>query len=164
MSNKPTILILDVDGVFTDGTFYYSSEGKIMKKFGSDDNDALSLLQGKLEIRAVSGDKRGFEITKKRIQEDMGMQLDLVSTTERIQWIEKFYNPLDVIYMGDGIFDALVFDKVGYAIAPANAIQITKDHADYITKAFGGHGAVAEAVLHILEKYFEPFDMLQPSK
>lgn len=70
---KKTIknFILDVDGVFTDGKFYHTVDGKVMKKFGPEDNDALSL-QGKLHIHAVSGDKNGFAITKKRIADDMG--------------------------------------------------------------------------------------------
>ena len=41
---KPRVLIMDVDGVLTDGSFYYSVDGKVMKKFGADDNAALSLL------------------------------------------------------------------------------------------------------------------------
>jgi 3-deoxy-D-manno-octulosonate 8-phosphate phosphatase (KDO 8-P phosphatase) len=150
----PKVLILDVDGVFTDGKYYYTEEGKIMKKFGPDDNDALSLLQGKLEIIAISGDKRGFPITKKRIADDMKLRLEQVSTFERYEWIKDRYNPEEVIYMGDGIFDALVFDKVGYSIAPANAFFKTKEQANYVTKARGSEGAVAEAVVHILEKFF----------
>lgn len=159
MTDKPTTLILDVDGVFTDGTFYYSADGKVMKKFGPDDNDALSLLNGILEIHAVSGDKRGFDITKKRIAEDMGLPLDLVSTFERVEWMQNKFDLTKTIYMGDGIFDVLVFREVGYSIAPANAIQAAKDHANFVTNAVGGHGAVAEAVLHILEKFFTPFDI-----
>ena len=69
----PVVFILDVDGVLTDGTFYYSEQGKIMKRFGADDSDALSLLVPFLEVRFVTGDKRGFGITSKRIVEDMKM-------------------------------------------------------------------------------------------
>jgi len=57
--------ILDVDGVLTTGQFFYTSEGKVMKVFGPDDNDALSLLKPYLEIRFVTGDKKGFRISKK---------------------------------------------------------------------------------------------------
>lgn len=152
-------LILDVDGVFTDGKYYYTTEGKVMKRFGPEDNDALGLLKGKLYIHAVSGDKRGFTITKKRIAEDMGLPLDLVSTFERADWIKSRFNPEETIYMGDGIFDPLVFRAVAYSIAPANAFYKTKEVADYVTQARGSEGAVAEACLHILEKFFEPFDL-----
>ncbi len=152
--------IIDVDGVFTDGTFYYTEQGKIMKKFGPEDADALSLLKNKMNIHVVSGDKRGFAITKKRIQDDMKLKLDLVSTFERIEWLSQLYDPKESIYMGDGIFDPLVFKKVAYSIAPANAFYTTKKEADYVTNAKGGEGAVAEAVLHILDNILkEPFDV-----
>ncbi|MBA4319485.1 MAG: phosphatase [Flavobacterium sp.] len=158
---KPKYLILDVDGVFTDGMFYYTTEGKVMKRFGPEDNDALSLLKDKLIIHAISGDKNGFAITKKRIADDMKLPLDMVSTFNRVEWIEQRYNLAETIYMGDGIYDPLVFKKVGYSIAPANAFYKTKEMADFVTNAKGGEGAVAEACLHILEKFFEPFDLFK---
>ena len=157
---KPEIFVFDVDGVMTDGKFYYTEKGKVMKKFGPDDNDALSLLDPFMEIRFISGDKRGFSITKKRIGEDMKRPIDLVSTVKRIEWIEQQYDPKTVIYMGDGIFDSLVFRKVGYSIAPSNADVFLKQQADYVTNRKGGDRAVAEAVLHVLETFFVPFDRI----
>jgi len=157
MKNKqiPKNFIIDVDGVFTDGTFYYTVEGKIMKKFGPDDNDALSFIKDKLNIHVISGDKRGFPITKKRISDDMGLKLDLVSTYERLDWIKNQYDPLETIYMADGIFDALVFPSVAYSIAPANAFITAREQANFVTCAKGGEGAVAEAVIHILDHFFD---------
>ncbi len=157
----PKNFILDVDGVFTDGKFYYTTDGKIMKKFGPEDNDGLSLLKGKLHIHAISGDKNGFAITQKRIADDMKIPLDMVSTFQRIEWIKERFNPSETIYMGDGIYDPLVFKEVGYSIAPANAFYTTKSKADFVTNAKGGEGAVAEACIHILEKFFEPFDVFK---
>lgn len=154
---KPKVFILDVDGVLTDGGFYYTSEGKVMKKFGADDNDALSLLRPYLDIVFVTGDKRGFEISKKRIT-DMHFELMLVSTIKRIDWIKEHYNPNETIYMGDGIFDHYVMKEIGYSIATADADPHAKAHADYITKRRGGERAVAEACLHIMEKFFVPYD------
>lgn len=154
----PKYLILDVDGVFTDGKFYYTVEGKVMKKFGDADADALSLIKDKMYIHAITGDKRGFEITKKRIT-DMKIPIDLVSTFERADWIRERFNPNETIYMGDGIFDPLVFKAVAYSIAPANAFFHTKKEAHFVTNARGSEGAVAEAVLHILEKFFKPFNV-----
>jgi 3-deoxy-D-manno-octulosonate 8-phosphate phosphatase (KDO 8-P phosphatase) len=155
----PKYFILDVDGVFTDGKFHYTSEGKVMKTFGDADSDALHLLKDRLYIHMVSGDKRGFPITYKRIAEDMKFPLDQVSTFDRIAWMKEKWNPGQTIYMGDGIFDPLVFKEVFYAIAPANAFYTTKEAADFVTKSRGGEGAVAEAVLHILETFYEPFDL-----
>lgn len=155
---KPEIFILDVDGVLTDGTFYYTEEGKVMKKFGADDNDALSLLKPCLEIIFVTGDKRGFPISSRRIVDDMHMRLELVSTIRRIEWIRERYDPKKVIYMGDGIFDHYVMREVGYSIATNNADDNTKKYASHVTERNGGERAVAEACLHILDRFFQPYD------
>ena len=156
----PTCFILDVDGVMTTGQFLYTADGKAMKVFGADDNDALSLLKPHMDIRFVTGDKKGFAISKKRIEDDMGFPLDLVSTIRRIDWIKNQYDPQSVIYIGDGIFDHYVMREVAYSIAPTNADKLAKQHADYVTTRSGGDRAVAEACLHILEKFFKPYDPL----
>lgn len=143
--------ILDVDGVFTDGKFHYTIEGKTFKTFGDADSDALSLLRHHMHIEMVSGDKRGFGITKKRINKDMGYPLSMVSTFERKEWLAERFNLDETIYMGDGIYDALVFEAIGYSIAPANAFFKTKTLANFVTNSKGGEGAVAEACVHILE-------------
>lgn len=149
--------ILDVDGVLTTGQFYYTTEGKVMKVFGPDDNDGLSLLKSHMDICFVTGDRKGFAISKKRI-DDMGYPLDLVSTIRRVDWIAERYDLSEVIYMGDGIFDHYVMRKVGYSISPANGDANAKAHADYVTQRSGGDRAVAEACLHIMEKFFQPYD------
>jgi len=154
----PKVLLIDVDGVMTDGKFYYTVDGKAMKVFGPDDHDGLSLLQKYMQIIFVTGDHRGFEISKARIVNDMKMPLELVSTVKRIEWIKSKWDPKSVVYMGDGIFDHYVFREVGYSIAPANADEHARQSACYITKRAGGDRAVAEAALHLLEKFFEPFD------
>jgi len=156
--NNLRVFLLDVDGVMTTGQFFYTDEGKTMKVFGADDNDALSLLKSHLEIRFITGDKKGFPISKRRIVEDMGYPLDIVSTIKRIDWIQNLYPVKDVIYMGDGIFDHYVMKEVGYAIAPANADKLAKQHAHYVTERSGGDRAVAEACLHIMEKFFTAYD------
>lgn len=157
-AQAPKVFILDVDGVLTNGQFFYTADGKVMKAFGPDDNDGLSLLKQHLEIRFVTGDKKGFPISKKRIVDDMKFSLDIVSTIRRIDWIAERYALEEVIYMGDGIFDHYVMAKVGYSIAPANADPNAKAHAEHVTVRAGGDRAVAEAALHILEKFFTPYD------
>lgn len=155
---KPRVFLLDVDGVMTTGQFLYTADGKTMKVFGADDNDGLSLLKNYIEIRFVTGDKKGYPISKKRIVDDMGFELEIVSTIRRIDWISERYPLESVIYMGDGIFDHYVMSKVGYSIAPANSDKNAKAYASYITDRSGGDRAVAEACLHILERFFTPFN------
>jgi 3-deoxy-D-manno-octulosonate 8-phosphate phosphatase (KDO 8-P phosphatase) len=154
----PKVVIFDVDGVMTDGTYLYSEEGKIFKVFGADDHDGISLLKPYLDIQFVTGDHRGFNISKSRIVDDMKMSLELVSTIKRIDWIKERWNPSEVIYMGDGIFDHYVFREIGYSIAPQNADVYAKETASYVTQRYGGDRAVAEACLHILSEFFEPYN------
>jgi 3-deoxy-D-manno-octulosonate 8-phosphate phosphatase (KDO 8-P phosphatase) len=157
----PQAFVVDVDGVLTDGQFHYTIEGKVAKVFGPEDHYALSLLKNDLTIHFISADTSGFDITKKRVVDHMHFPLDLVSAFDRVRWIEEKYGLNNSIYMGDGIFDPIVFTNVGYSIAPANAFSQTKKYADFVTETRGGEGAVAEACLHIMEKFFKPFDPLQ---
>jgi len=158
MQVKPKIFLIDVDGVLTTGQFFYTEEGKKMKAFGPDDHDGLSLLKAYMDIRFVTGDRKGFAISKRRVVDDMKYTLDLVSTIKRIDWIRSLWEPKEVIYMGDGIFDHYVFREVGYAIAPGNADTFAKKAANFVTQRNGGDRALAEACLHILEHFFEPYD------
>lgn len=158
--SKPTKikhLVLDVDGVLTTGQFLYTQEGKYAKIFGPHDNDGIKLIRKYLKVRALTADKRGYAITQKRVVEDMGLPLDLVSEEEREKWFRKNFNLQETIYIGDGIFDAKIFDIVGYSIAPGNAFYLAKEKANFVTKHNSGEGAVAEACLHILEKFFPDF-------
>jgi len=153
----PEVFVLDVDGVMTTGQFLYSSEGKAFKVFGPDDADGLALLRRFLPIRFITGDHRGFPISERRIHHDMGYELDLVSTTKRVDWLAERYDLARVVFMGDGIFDHLVMRRVGYAIAPQNAHPYAKACAQFITPGAGGQRAVAEACLHLLERFYTPF-------
>ncbi len=158
MKVEKKVFILDVDGVLTTGQFFYTEDGKEMKVFGPDDNDGLGLLNPHIEIRFITGDKKGFPISSKRIIEDMNFELDLVSTIQRVEWIKERYKLEEVIYMGDGIFDHYVMKEVGYSIAPANSDKLTKAHANFVTERSGGNRAVAEACLHIMQEFFEPYN------
>jgi 3-deoxy-D-manno-octulosonate 8-phosphate phosphatase (KDO 8-P phosphatase) len=151
---KPKTFVFDVDGVFTTGPFLYTVDGKFAKIFGPHDNDGIKLIRDKIDVQAISADKRGFEITKKRIQDDMKIPLFFVHESERLDWFKNsFKNLKEVIYMGDGMHDADIFEIVGYGIAPNNAFFVAKNKADFVTDARSGEGAVAEACLYVTEKF-----------
>lgn len=158
----PTVFVVDVDGVMTTGQFLYSADGKTHKLFGPDDHDALLLLRPHIEIMFLTGDRKGFPITKRRIVDDMEFPLELVSTVRRLEWLADRFDPRRVIYMGDGIFDVYVAGRVGYTICPSNAFYLLRERADFVTRSPGGDRAVAEACLHILERFFTPFDSACP--
>ena len=148
--------ILDIDGVFTDGRFYYTEQGKVMKQFGADDHDAIKLIKNDVDVIMISGDWRGYNISSLRVR-DMGFELHKVAgNEERVKWMhEQFGDDLsNIIYMGDGLTDAHAFMEVGYAICPNNASEFVKKYANYICMTDGGYRAVAEAVFHIYSHFF----------
>lgn len=151
---KPENLLLDVDGVFNTGHFLYTEKGKFAKIFGPHDNDGIKMIRNKMKVQALSADKRGFAITKKRM-DDMKISLELVGEGDRLEWIEKNFDLEKSIYMGDGFHDIKIFKKVAYSIAPKNAYHLTRKQADYVTESNSGEGAVLDACLHILKKFYE---------
>lgn len=151
---KKLVVIFDVDGVFTDGNFIYTVDGKFGKIFGPHDGDGIKLLKKHgVQIQCITADKRGFEITKKRIQEDMWLPLEMVSEWDRLSWLQDTYNLKECIYMGDGYHDGQIFEHCMYSIAPANAFYTAKEKAKYITQTPAGSGAVLEAALHIIDTF-----------
>ena len=146
--------VLDVDGVIARSMLLYDANGKAMKVFGPDDHDALNLLRDRLKIMFITGDKRGFPISKRRIVDEMGFELFLVSTFERAKWFGEHTDLSKTIYMGDGIFDAEVFGHVAYSICPSDGFYLARKKADFVTRSEGGNRAVAEACVHILSKFF----------
>lgn len=155
LNNDIDTVIFDIDGVFTDGNFIYTIDGKFGKIFGPHDADGIKLLkQNNIKIQCISADKRWFPITQKRIQEDMGLPLEMVSEWDRMQRLRDNFDLSKCIYMGDGFHDAKIFEEMWYGIAPGNGFYLAKDKADYVTQTPAGNGAVLEAVLHILEKFY----------
>lgn len=146
--------IIDVDGVFTTGQFLYTEEGKFAKVFGPHDNDGLKKLNGLLNIQVITADKRGFNITKKRIADDMKLKLELVGENERLEWLKNNFNLEESVFMGDSMHDAEIFPLMGYSIAPASAFYLACEKASFVTRHKAGEGAVGEACLHIIEKFF----------
>ncbi len=144
--------VLDVDGVMTTGQFLYSSEGKAYKIFGPHDADGLKLLKDKMNIVFINADKRGFEISKKRI-DDMGFPIILISEQERYNYIKEKFGFENTIFMGDGIFDAPLIKDCKFGIAPFNARPEAKEVADFITPSKSAEGAVCDACIEIRKRF-----------
>ena len=136
--------LLDVDGVFTNGTFTYSQSGKINKVFGSHDFDGLKSVADWLDIKCISADKRGFSISKKRIT-DIGLRLNLVSEIDRTSYIARNFNLEKLIFMGDGLHDVPTLANAKISFAPSNAVMEAELSALFVTTKSGGDGAVYEA-------------------
>ena len=150
---KKLVFLLDVDGVMTTGQFFYTSKGKIAKVFGPHDSDGLKMIKNDIRIEFLTADHRGFLISKKRISEDLGFKIHLVTEEKRLNFIEKNYGLKNVIYMGDGIFDSKILKKDKYGIAPRNARPEAKKNSNFVTKNNSAEGAVLDACLNIKKKF-----------
>ena len=157
IKNEKTIVISDVDGCLTDGNFIYTENGKVAKIYGPHDNDGVKLLKANdIDVVFISADHRGFNITKRRI-EDMKCKLENVDEKSRLEYISKKCKEYDnVIFFGDGIADALVKERLYNDITfitPQNAREEAKELADFITESRGGQGAFLDLAIEVV-KYF----------
>lgn len=149
------IVISDCDGCLTDGKFVYTVDGKVAKVFGPHDNDGVKQLK-KLgyDVIFITADKRGFDITNKRIS-DMKCQLFLVSESERAQFIKDYTtnNNYDwSCFFGDGISDIEAGKYVTFFACPANARKEVISVADFVTESKGGEGAFLDLAIEIIKR------------
>lgn len=152
---KIQCLLLDVDGVLTDGKLIYTSSGEEMKAFNAQDGLGLALARRSgLRLGIITG--RTSPMVERRARE---LKFDFLrmgnsNKSEAIRELmkETGIDASTIAYMGDDLNDLGAFAMVGLAIAPANAVTDVKNRADYITQASGGCGAVREAVEYILKR------------
>jgi len=141
------LLILDVDGVLTDGGIYISEDNIESKKFYAQDGHGLIMLQNiGIEIAIISGryskavDHRGNELGCKRIIQNSKDKLKEFHNT----FAQKF-NLKDVCFVGDDIVDMPLMKEVGLAITVPNAnYNNLSSHAHWVTPRKGGYGAVRD--------------------
>ena len=151
-------LVIDVDGVLSTGQFLYSSDGKAYKIFGPHDAEGLKILQPYFNILFITADKRGFEISKKRI-EDMGYLIELVSEEERYDFIKNKFGFENTIFIADGISDSRILKECKFGIAPANARIEAKQAASFITASKAAEGAVCDACIEIMKRFISKNDI-----
>ncbi len=146
-------IFLDVDGVLTDGSIVYTSDGVESKAFHVQDGLGIRLAMEKgLRVGLITG--RKSEVVERRAQE-LGItdlyqgSLDKASVLDEI---EAVYDLKDeqVAYMGDDILDLPVLRRVGFSAAPANAHPAVLQAVDLVTGNTGGNGAVREMIDYIL--------------
>jgi len=153
-TSKIKLLLLDVDGVLTDGRIILDSQGNELKAFHVRDGHGIKLAQrAGIIIGIITG--RKSEVVNIRARE-LGIQEVHQGAIEKIAVYEsliKKYGVQDdeVAYMGDDTVDLDIFKRAGFSVAVADADSAVKPHADLITKAKGGRGAVREFINLILK-------------
>ena len=146
-------IALDVDGVLTDGTFWWGPDGQEWKRFSFADIMGLSLARkAGITLALVSGEDSPLV---DRLATKMSIDDVFKNCKDKAQALHSFaerhnLNLADVCFMGDDVNDLSALEVAGMAAAPANARPAVLQKCRFITKANGGSGAVRELIDHIL--------------
>ncbi len=152
--NHIKLLILDVDGVLTDGSIIVNDQGVEAKRFHVRDGLAIKIAQNAgLQIAVITG--RATNAVNLRITE-LGIKHLIQGAKNKataLKQINKLTNttPQQVAYVGDDLIDLPAMTKINYPIAVADAAEPVQHIAKFITTAPGGKGAVRQAIEHILQ-------------
>jgi len=146
---KIRLLLLDVDGVMTDGGVYFSESGDEFKKFNIRDGYGIVKLQrAGIRVGIITG--RVSQIVSRRAQElgisDVLQNLD--DKGEAYEQLKARYalDDASIAYMGDDEFDLPVLEQVGFSAVPADAVDLVRTRVDYVCRHRGGEGAVREVI------------------
>jgi len=153
-AKKIKLLLLDVDGVLTDGKLYYGNSGEEMKAFNIQDGLGIKLLQkGGVQVGIITG--RMSKLLQRRADElgidplIQGREDKLIALNELLQ--NMHIDMDEIAFMGDDLPDLAVMRDVGLGITPANGSSSNAKQADWQTTNGGGQGAVREVAEMILD-------------
>jgi 3-deoxy-D-manno-octulosonate 8-phosphate phosphatase (KDO 8-P phosphatase) len=148
------LLLLDVDGVLTDGGIYYTESGEEMKRFDTQDGYGIVRLQkAGVAIAILTG--RYSRLVERRAQE-----LGISEIYQNVENKGEAYAAIktrlglkdhQIAYIGDDEPDLPVLKQVGFSAAPANAAGVVQKAAEYVCRRKGGEGAVREVIDLILK-------------
>lgn len=151
---KIDLLVLDVDGVLTDGRVTLTGEGDEIKSFHVRDGAGMKYWKragGKLAV--ITG--RNSPAVTRRAKE---LDVDVVRMNAKIKLpvLEEILDELGVAagrtaVMGDDLTDIPLMRHCGFSVAVADAAEEVRQRADYVTETPGGHGAVREVIELILK-------------
>ena len=141
------LLLLDVDGVLTNGQITYTDSGAQVKSFNSKDGLGIRLLMDAgIQVGIVTGRTSG---ALRHRCENLGLDLLFDGIKDKSKSIETISQqmgiaPEKMAFMGDDLIDLPAMTRVGFSVAVADAVPEVRQQADFITRAKGGQGAVRE--------------------
>ena len=147
-------LVLDVDGVFTDGCVYYGAEGELMKKFDMRDGMGLEILRQN-EVQVVVITSENSELVAKRMQK-LQIKHVFLGVKDKYSFLQNFINEQNttwsnLAYVGDDVNDLANLCTVGWSFAPNNATTIVKQHVDVVLNNNSADGAIREVCEWIMK-------------
>jgi 3-deoxy-D-manno-octulosonate 8-phosphate phosphatase (KDO 8-P phosphatase) len=149
-ARRVRLLLLDVDGVLTDGRLYYGAEGELMKAFDVKDGHGIVLLRDHVELGVISG-RPG--LARRRLEE-LRFQHFVFGQRDKLDGYAQLaplgFADEEVAYMGDDVNDLPVIREAGLSAAPADAPFEVRAEAFMVTDARGGHGCLREFLEAIL--------------
>lgn len=164
-AKKLKLLILDVDGVLTDGKLFFDNDGNEYKSFHARDGHGIKLLrQTGVEVAVISGRKSNSVALRMK---SLGVEYVYQGHENKIaafnEIIEKLgISPEQAAHVGDDVLDLPVMMRVGLAIAVQDANFAVKQRADWCTELSGGCGAVREVCDFIMQAQGTFDDALSP--
>jgi 3-deoxy-D-manno-octulosonate 8-phosphate phosphatase (KDO 8-P phosphatase) len=141
------MLVLDVDGVLTDGRLYFDQQGNEMKAFCTRDGLGMRALQSQGTILAfITG--RQSEIVARRAAQ-LGVDHVYQGRNDKLNAFNELLSDTGMderqtCYAGDDWIDIPVLDRVGLAVTVDDADPVVKNRVHWVTTRRGGHGAVRE--------------------
>ncbi|MDE0785559.1 MAG: HAD hydrolase family protein [Porticoccaceae bacterium] len=148
------LLLLDVDGVLTDGKLYYGNSGEELKAFNIQDGLGIKLLQqGGIQVGIITG--RVSTLLQRRADE-LGINPVIQGREDKLTALRELLENQNlglhqIAFMGDDLPDLSAINLVGLGITVANACSTLAAKADWQTLRSGGDGAVREAAEMILK-------------
>ena len=145
--SKIELVLLDVDGVLTDGRIIWDANGTEIKFFNVKDGHGIKLLQrAGIQVGIITGrtspvvDLRAKELGITLVYQGSLRKQDSYDDIKRITGLSDH----QIAYMGDDVIDVPVMRRVGFAAAPSDALPEALAVADQVTSRCGGMGAVRE--------------------
>jgi 3-deoxy-D-manno-octulosonate 8-phosphate phosphatase (KDO 8-P phosphatase) len=151
---KIKLLILDVDGVMTDGKIIMDDEGRELKSFNVRDGHGIKILQRYgVGVAILTGRKSKVVEYRAKDLEIKDVYQGALNKKEVFEKIlkKRKLSADETAYVGDDIVDIPVLKRVGFSVAVADALDVVKEAVNYVTKNRGGHGAVREICEMILQ-------------
>ena len=148
------LLLLDVDGVMTDGGIIYDANGLESKRFNVKDGHGIKMLQRYgVEVGIITG--RTSIVVDNRARE-LGISLVYQGSLKKIDSYEEIkaktgLEDEQIAYMGDDIIDVPVLRRVGFSASPLDGLSEVLGVVDFVATRSGGCGAVREVCDHILK-------------
>lgn len=149
------LLVLDVDGVMTDGSVFLDASGAETKRFNVRDGLGIKLWR-RCGFKAAFLTARQSLAVERRAKE-LDVEIVVQGVHDKSKGLDEILahfgvGPERAAYMGDDWPDVPVLRRVGFAMAVQDAAEEVKAAAALVTRARGGRGAVREAIEHILER------------